>query len=624
MPPRWQIRVVVALAGLLTAGVDAADSTGREPAHGGSATPGFARFVTRSGTRLVDGDETVRFVSFNIPNLLIVEDAFRWGGDRPWRWPDAFELDDAFSAIAEIGGQVARSYVITVRRDDSDMGPFVHVTGPGEFNEEAFLAMDRMLAAANRAGVRVIVPLVDNWKWQGGAPQYAGFRGKPPEAFWTDPEVIADFKKTVEHVLLRRNTITGTPYRDDRAIFGWETGNELDAPPAWTREIAGFIKRLDPNHLVIDGNSLHGVPAASLDEPAVDVVTTHHYPEPGRDMVAAVEAAIATAAGRKPFFVGEAGFVPLADLQRVAETVIDSEAAGLLFWSLRFRSRDGGFYWHSEPAAEGRYKAFHWPGFPSGAAYDEHELLAFTRTAAHRIRGLEARPLPAPRSPEMLPVVDHAAISWRGTVGATSYVLERAPAAGGPWDVIAAAAREDHVQYRPLWADEAAAPGTTAWYRVTAVNAAGRSPPSMAVGPVAVRNRVLADELDDVSRLADRSPGVEIVTGNARATQEDASRALLPPGSSLTYRVEGSVSRVTVLAFAAAADARLAIRVGAGGADPRPGTVRGVGGGDYGYLVPLEFDADVAAADNVVTVAAGQEPLQVSRIEIRYAGPDPR
>ena len=235
-------------------------------------------FVTRDGTELRDGEGTVRFVSFNVPNLLVVEDAFSWGGDTPWRWPDDFELGDAFRAIRQMGGVVARSYVITVRRDDSDMGPFVHVTGPGEFNEEAFVAMDRMLAAANREGVRVIVPLVDNWKWQGGVPQYAGFRGKPPEAFWTDPQIIDDFKRTVAHVLRRRNTITGVTYAEDPAIFGWETGNELDSPPAWTREIVRTIRDLDPNHLVIDGNSLHGVPDSSLSLPEVDVVTTHHYP----------------------------------------------------------------------------------------------------------------------------------------------------------------------------------------------------------------------------------------------------------------------------------------------------------------------------------------------------------
>ena len=82
----------------------------------------------------------------------------------------------------------------------------------------------------------------------------------------------------------------------------------------------------------------------------------------------------------------------------------------------------------------------------------------------------------------MLPIADPAAISWRGTVGAATYVLERAPAADGPWSVIAPAACEDHVQYRPLFADETAVPGTAAWYRVSAANAAGRSPASAAEG----------------------------------------------------------------------------------------------------------------------------------------------
>lgn len=619
MPAGWQIRWFAMLVACLVASPPAA--AGEDP--GAAGPQGFSRFVTRAGTRLVDGEEPVRFISFNVPNLLIVEDAFHWGGDRPWRWPDSFELTDAFTAIGQLGGQVARSYVITVRRDDSDMGPFVHVTGPGTFNEAAFVAMDRMLAAANRARVRVIVPLVDNWKWQGGVPQYAAFRGRPPEAFWTDPEVIADFKKTIEHVLLRKNTVTGVVYRDDRAIFGWETGNELDAPPAWTREIASFIKRLDPHHLVIDGNSLHGVPPTSLEEPAIDVVTTHHYPEPNRDMVHAVGEAIAATAGRKPFFVGEAGFVPLADLRRVAEQVIASEAVGALFWSLRFRSRDGGFYWHSEPAAQGRYKAFHWPGFPSGRGYDEEELLAFTHAAAHRIRGRIPSPLTVPSVPDMLPIDDHAAISWRGSAGATHYVLERSATADGPWEVIAAAAREDHVQYRPLFADETATPNSTAWYRVSAANTAGRSAASAAVGPVAVRCRVLVDELDDFSRISDRSAGVEIITADARAAQEDASRALLPPGGSLFYRVDGHVASVTVRAFAASAT-RVAVRLGDRAAEPQPGEVRGVAGGDYGYLVPLEFHVEAAPADaGTVTITAADSPIQVSRIEIRSAGAGP-
>lgn len=582
----------------------------------------LAGFVRADRTRLKDDAGPVRFVSFNAPNLLVVEDAFGFCRRCPWRWPDDFELADTFAALRQMGATVTRTYVITVQRDDSDMEEFVHVRGPGDFNEDAFRAMDRMLAAAGRAGVRVIVPLVDNWKWQGGAPQYAGFRGKPPEAFWTDPEVIADFKQTINFLLTRRNTVTGLKYCDDPAIFGWETGNELDSPPAWTREIAATIKSLDQHHLVIDGNSLRGVPQASLTEPLVDVITTHHYPS-DKPMAEAVAAAIAATAGRKPFFVGEAGFVPVAEVRDVVEQVSASDAAGVLLWSIRPRNREGGFYWHSEPNNLGRFKAYHWPGFPSGAAYEEAALMELVHAAAHTIRGLTAPPLPVPATPAMLPIDDVAAISWRGSAGATHYRVERAAAAAGPWIMLTDEAREEAHPYRPLFADESAPVGEPCWYRVAAINESGASPPSEPVGPVVATERVIVDELDDLTRLASFTAGVEVVTANPRSTQEDLARAAVPPGGRIAYELPGGGRSLRLFVFAEAEDQEIEV-LAAGPADPRRLTVErrcvGRAGGDYGYLVPLLFTADLAGAGRVeIGVPAGAAaPVQISRVELRH------
>ena len=102
-----------------------------------------------------------------------------------------------------------------------------HVTAAGVFNEDAFRALDLVLARANAHGVRLIIPFVDNWKWWGGRGEYAGFRGREPKDFWTDPEVISDFKKTIEYVITRKNTVTGVLYRDDKAILTWPQ----DSPP---------------------------------------------------------------------------------------------------------------------------------------------------------------------------------------------------------------------------------------------------------------------------------------------------------------------------------------------------------------------------------------------------------
>ena len=87
-----------------------------------------------------------------------------------------------------------------------------HVLGPGQFNEEAFRELDLAFKIANEQGIRLIIPLVDNWAWQGGRAEYAGFRGKTKDDFWTDPQLIADFKETIRfihhaHQHLHRNAL---------------------------------------------------------------------------------------------------------------------------------------------------------------------------------------------------------------------------------------------------------------------------------------------------------------------------------------------------------------------------------------------------------------------------------
>ncbi len=325
-----------------------------------------------------------------------MEDEFDFLRGAIWRWPTEFEIDDALETINQLGGRVVRSYVLSVRRDDSNMGDVVHVRAPGEFNEEAFVALDRVLAAANRHGVRVMVPFVDNWGWWGGVEQYAGFRGKPAEAFWTDPQICADFKRTIEFMINRRNTITGVAYRDDPAIFGWETGNEISAPAEWTADIAAYIKQLDPKHLVIDGDSLRGVREASLADPHVDVVTQHFYPDQGPSPADVVRESMTKINRQKAYFVGEIGFLPTAEIAATIDVVKETGASGLLAWSVRYRREGGGFFWHSEPASEGKYKAYHWPGFATGERYDERNLLKVMRGGAFAIRGLPAPKLESP------------------------------------------------------------------------------------------------------------------------------------------------------------------------------------------------------------------------------------
>jgi mannan endo-1,4-beta-mannosidase len=605
----------------------------------GEERPGW-QFLTRRGDQVMEGDRPFRFISFNIPNLLVIEDAYEFTRPNPWRWPDEFEIDDALQSVRQMGGQVVRTYVISVKRDGSDMGDFVHVRAPGEFNEEGFRAIDKLIEVARRKKIRVILPLVDQHKWWGGIGEYAAFRGKSAEAFWTDPQLRDDFKATIRYVITRKNTLTGVAYRDEPAIFGWETGNEIDSTPEWTRDIAAYIKDLDPNHLLIDGRSLHGVPLTSLDDPNVDVITTHHYPwGDDHDFTKPIRAAHAVTKGKKPYFVGEFGFVDTPHISATIQTVIDDGISGALLWSLRMHRRDGGFYWHME-VGTGRniYKAFHWPGFSSGDRYDERVVMRMMREKAHEIRGLKPPPLEPPAPPKLLPIERTSAISWQGSAGAESYNIWRADGEDGPWSKIASEVLDAEVQYRPLFNDETAEPGSQYWYRVTARNPAGDSQPSNVVGPVPVQCRTLVDEFRDLAFIDAIEGDVFIATENARTVQEDCHRLAMHADSAVVYRVPAPISRVRLYSFTRDSSAVPQVFVSNDGAEYRPieATRRTFEAGQtvYGYLTPLLVEANADAAGTHVRIGlpaqspsensadsaadASNAPVELSRIEIEY------
>jgi hypothetical protein len=636
----------------------------------------LATFVARQGDQLVEGDKPFRFISFNIPNLQLVEDNFAPGAETPWRWPNEFELIDALESVRQMGGTVVRTYVLSVRRETGDIGEHVYVRGPGDFNEDAFRALDLAIEIAGKKGVRLVIPLVDNWKWQGGRAEYAGFRGKRADDCWTDEQVIGDFETTIRFVLGRVNTRTGVAYKDDPAILAWETGNELDSPPAWTRRIAALIKSLDPNHLVVDGNSLHGVRQESLDDPNLDVITTHHYPGPsGTNYVPAIRAAREACRGKKPYFVGEFGFAPLAEIERTYDAVIAEGVTGALLWSLRFHHRDGGFYWHDEPAGGRLYKAYHWPGFDSGAAYEERQVLELTRRQAFEIRGLTAPPIEPPAPPALLPIEDVAAISWQGSAGAQDYVVERAiapppqparegigegfdeplidasapvnPAADAnpspspslqgrgisQWHVVGEPIDDASVQYRPLFQDAWAEPGQSYYYRVIARNSGGASEPSNAIGPVAVAHRTLVDECVDAALAASTSVGVEPSRGQDRRRREDVHRLAVPAGGAVVYGVAESIKQWRAIVFRDDGSPRLTADYLSDGREWTPATFHqqssGASAGDYDYLqqvIVMSTDAANGARFLRLTAQGDEKAgnaapaLELSRVEIRYGG----
>jgi mannan endo-1,4-beta-mannosidase len=583
----------------------------------------FHDFIRVHGDQLVEDGKPFRFISWNIPNLHLVEDNIPFAdvNGTGWRLPDRFEITDALATVRQMGGQVVRTYVLSVLRTNDAPGVPRHVLGPGQFNEEAFRALDQVLQIANEQRVRLIIPLVDNWHWWGGRSQYAGFRGKPKDDFWTDPQIIADFKQTIRFLLTRTNTLTGVRYTDDKAVLCWETGNELECPPSWTREIAGYIKSLDTNHPVMEGFHTSELREASLAMPEVDIVTTHHYPGMKQSFAQLIRQNAARAKGRKPYVVGEFGFVPMKEMTDAIQATLETQTAGALAWSLRFRNRDGGFYWHSEPAGGNQYKAFHWPGSSIADDYDEIPFTKLMRDQAFAICGLSVPPLSTPAPPKLLAITDVSALSWQGSVGANHYVVERAAQANGPWQTIAEHADESFTQYRPQFSDESAPKGRW-FYRVCARNSAGLSKPSNVVGPVKVTHATLVDELADFSKVQSHTGELEIKSRNCRSAMDDAHRAGGTRGSALAYRLESPLLAAKVSVCFPKELADLKFSVSADGQSFRPAVGQRqdfpYGAGDYGYWRRAIYA--VQPGDQKVRFLKIEftGEAQISRVEIQH------
>lgn len=582
----------------------------------------FDQFITASGDRLLEGDNEYRFVSFNIPNLHYIEDHMPFTETNPWRLPNEFEIRDALLSIRQMGGQVARLYTLSVKSPND--GPEIprHILGPGEFNEEAFIVLDKVLQVANKVGVRIIIPFVDNWVWWGGIAEYAAFRDKPPEDFWSDPQLIADFKKTIEFVVTRKNTFTGVPYSEDKAILAWETGNELESPMSWTSDIAAYIKSLDSNHLVIDGFHSNVLRDGSLQEPNIDVVTTHHYEKNPPLMVQHIQMNMTKARNTKPYFVGEFGFIDTEGVRQVLDTVIEEGVAGALLWSLRFHNRDGGFYWHSEPYGGNLFKAYHWPGFKSGEPFDETACLNLMREKAFEIQNLEVPMIEPPEAPTLLPIANVAEISWQGSAGASAYDIERSEHQNGPWMVVGQNLSDAAVQYRPLFNDTTVALGNTYFYRVLAKNTAGSSAPSNVIQAPQVEQFTLVDECRNWDKTYRVRGQLELKRDEARPAKEDIHRFRGDRGDGVMYRCNGDIRSFDIFAFYPNEMEELQLSVSSDGETYQAVSAESehyyTGTGEYNYYKPVRFfSANLPKNIRFLNIEFSSL-VELSRVEITY------
>ena len=162
--------------------------------------------------------------------------------------------------------------------------------------------LDHLIADAEAAGIRLILPLVNHWPDFGGMDRYVEwFQAGSRDQFYRDARVRAAYQSYMQQLLTRRNTVTGRVYNQEPAILAWELANEprcetrdgREVLLGWIRDMSRWVKQQDPNHLLSVGDEgqfasgsghlydgRYGVDCeAFLQVPDIDFGTFHMYPE---------------------------------------------------------------------------------------------------------------------------------------------------------------------------------------------------------------------------------------------------------------------------------------------------------------------------------------------------------
>lgn len=363
----------IVLLAASVAALSAAPATAAEPVGG---------FVRVRGDGLVLGDQPFRFVGANLSIMHYVERRAL--------------ADSVLQASAADGIRVGRIWVLG--EGPADAAPwfrdnFLVRAGPDEWMEPFFVHLDRVLVAARRHGLRLIITLSNNWGDYGGVPQYLRWLGLAEErvlaeqdTFYENPRARAFFRAHIERVVGRTNAITGRPYREDPTILAWELMNEsavktergAKARRDWIREMARHIRSLDPNHLITPGVSGYRTRRQRNDWlaicrlPEIDICDGHIYPEPlleqrGMDALEPMIddfVQLSRHVAGKPFFMGEFGMagdpsyswkgVSRGDwFRRIFARIFSGGAAGGLVWIYEpwtGKQREHGIFVGHEPS----------------------------------------------------------------------------------------------------------------------------------------------------------------------------------------------------------------------------------------------------------------------------------
>jgi mannan endo-1,4-beta-mannosidase len=154
--------------------------------------------------------------------------------------------------------------------------------GFGNYDESLLQGLDYLLVELAKRDMTVVLYFNNFWQWSGGMTQYmAWIEGEPVQdpnvtneweafmaksaSFYRSEKAQQEYRKTLEKIITRVNSINGKAYVDDATIMSWQLANEPRPGNSqttaaekqiyidWVHAAAAYIKSLDAHHLVSSG-----------------------------------------------------------------------------------------------------------------------------------------------------------------------------------------------------------------------------------------------------------------------------------------------------------------------------------------------------------------------------------
>lgn len=517
---------------------------------------GFENFISidQAGV-LKDGPAVFRYVGANMPEVTHIRTDWDLTQNNRFRLPTTDEIDWMVDAAAQGNFKVIRTWCFPSHlQPENPPNTWYFTRNPDgltvTLNEAGFRLFDYFLDRCSQKGVRAQVP-------------FLYLIGRVREWADADGNVHPQMLDFVRKVLTRANTRTGIEYRNDKAIFCWQSGNESNPSARWVGQLAAFVKDIDSNHLFMDGRwgaeevfQAYLASSELIADSRIDLVSFNDYGPPAngwsmRETMTRINDHLR--ANGKALDISEIGpATPVETLRDYLATVVENGIAGASYWSFKGARAKGGYtQWNG--VRYGGNDDLKWPGFASdlpGVATEKAKIDLLC-AAAYAIEG-RVRParLPAPTPAKLLPIADAGHISWIPGTGEQTADIERSVSPNAGFAVIAAGHETFKGSTYDLFCDTEASVGESYYYRVRSRNTGGVAAYSNVIGPVRVTQRWLVDDLWNFNLMRARSAGA-VIEAHYDLAPYHADLAVLKAtadGQNITYATKEAVARVRVIA----------------------------------------------------------------------------